>query len=162
LVNIQPGDVIFYKPSGLIGWVISKITKSPYSHVAIAVDSDTILESNRFITTRLANIEKGKKVYHVYRLNGVTEIQQRDIVEHSMTTLGTKYDYLQILGLFFRYVFRLNYLSFNQHNKFICSENIDYAFLMSNIPRRDLQNLLDISPQELFEKYDLKRVLLTG
>lgn len=157
--SVQPGDVVFYKPDGIIGKIISLITKSPYSHVALAIDSNTILESNRFIKTRLANINSSKVVHHVFRLKGVTEVQQQKIVEHALTTLGTEYDYLQIAGLFFRYVLCLNYLTFNSYNKFICSENIDYAFLMSSIPRKNYEHTLDISPQELLEDYDLYRVL---
>lgn len=157
--KLNPGDVILYKSYGIIGRTISFITRSPYSHVALAVDEDTVLESDRFINTRLSDIHSRKVVHHVYRVNGITEEQQRNAVNYAMETIGTKYDYLQILGLFFRYVFRLKYLTFNSYNKFICSENIDYAFIRADIPRKDLEHLLDVSPQELLEKYDLRRVL---
>jgi hypothetical protein len=158
LEGVQSGDVVFYKAKGVIGRIICFVTRSPYSHVALAVDSDTILESNRFIATRLANIDNGV-IHHVYRLEGVTEEQRKNAVSYAMTTLGTKYDYLQILGLFFRYVLRFNYLTFNTYNRFICSENIDYSFIQADIPRRDLEHLLDISPQELLEKYPLYRII---
>ncbi|QIA28507.1 putative papain-like amidase enzyme [Phage f2b1] len=157
-MDIQPGDVIFYKPTSLVGWIISKLTHSDYSHVALAVDAYNIVEADKFIKSRVSNLYYVDSINSVYRLNNATDDQKHIIVNHALTMVGMRYDYKQIFGLFLRLTFRKDYSTFNTANKYICSEIVDTAFLMADVPRKDTRNLGDISPQELFEKYDLIRV----
>ncbi|QDP42869.1 enoyl-CoA hydratase/carnithine racemase-like [Bacillus phage vB_BmeM-Goe8] len=158
MVKIEPGDVIFYRPTGFIGWLVSKITKSEYSHVSLAIDSYNIVEADRFIKSRISNLYFVEEVHKVYRLRNVTSEQQHKIVQNTLTMVGAGYDYKQIYGLFMRLVFKRETSVFNTANKYICSEIIDYAFQMSDIPRSDQLNVGDITPQELLGKYVLERV----
>lgn len=158
MVEIKPGDIIFYRPTGFIGWAISKITKSEYSHVALAIDSYNIVEADKFITSRISNLNYVEKINSVYRLKNITDQQRQAIVVNSITMVGVGYDYKQILGLFTRLVFKRDSTTFNKANKYICSEIVDNAFILSDIPRKDNKNLGDITPQELFDKYELERV----
>ena len=158
MINIEPGDIIFYRPTNLIGWTISKLTRSEYSHVALAIDAYNIIEADKFIKSRVSNLYYVDKINSVYRLNGVTEDQRHMIVNNALTMVGMRYDYKQILGLFMRLSFHKELSTFNTANKYICSEIVDNSFVMSDVPRKDMRNLGDISPQELFEKYDLIRV----
>ena len=158
--TIQPGDVVFYMQKGIIGGLISKITKSPYSHVALVIDETTVLEANRFITTRLADIDLSGREYHVYRVEGITEEQGVEAAIHAMEKLlNTRYDYLQLVGLFFRYVFHWDFLTLNHRNRWLCSEVIDYAYLTTGLKRTDFKHVMNISPQGIFEKYKLRRTL---
>jgi len=158
MVKIEPGDVIFYRPTGFIGWLVSKVSKSEYSHVSLAVDAYNIIEADRFIKSRISNLFYVEEVHKVYRIRHVTAEQQHKIVESALTMVGVSYDYKQIYGLFMRLVFKRDSTVFNAANKYICSEIIDYAFQMSDIPRHDQLNVGDITPQELLGKYALERV----
>jgi uncharacterized protein YycO len=157
-MDIRPGDVIFYRPTGLVGWAISKITRSKYSHVALAIDAYNIIEADKFIKSRISNLYYIEEVHSVYRLKGITDQQGQQIVNNAMTMLGVGYDYKQILGLYFRLVFRKEYSTFNTANKYICSEIVDNSFIQAEVPRKDNEHLGDITPQELFDKYELVRV----
>lgn len=158
MVKIEPGDVIFYRPTGFMGWAISKITESEYSHVSLAVDSYNIVEADRFIKSRISNLYYVEEIHKVYRLRNVTPEQQHRIVQNALTMVGASYDYQQIFGLLMRLVFKRESSVFNTANKYICSEIIDYAFQMSDIPRTDELHIGDITPQELLGKYVLERV----
>lgn len=157
-MDIRPGDIIFYRPTGLVGWTISKITHSEYSHVALALDSYNIIEADKFIKSRISNLYYVENIHKVYRVKGITDYERQKVVNNSLTMLGVRYDYKQIIGLYLRLVFRMDSSTFNRANKYICSEIVDNAFIAADIPRKDNNNLGDITPQELFEKYDLIRV----
>lgn len=157
-MDIRPGDIVFYRPTGLIGWAISKITRSEYSHVALAIDAYNIIEADKFIKSRISNLYYIEEIHSVYRLKGASELQKHQVVNNAMTMLGVGYDYKQIMGLYLRLVFHRDSSTFNTANKYICSEIIDNALIMADIPRKDNRNVGDITPQELFDKYELVRV----
>lgn len=157
-MQIQPGDIIFYKPVGFIGWFISRLTKSEYSHVALAIDSYNIIEANRFIKSRISNLGYVEEIHKVYRITNISERQQYEVVSTALTMLDVSYDYSQIVGLFIRLTLHRDGFSLNTANKYICSEIIDRALYQSGIPRTDTDHLGDITPQELFDKYKLVQV----
>ena len=157
-MDIQPGDVIFYRPEGFIGTIISKLTRSEYSHVSLAVDATTIIEANRFIKSRVVDLNYADDIHRVYRLRNISPGQQEFIVENALTMVGARYDYAQIFGLWLRLVFSIESKIFNKVNKYICSEIIDKAFILSMVPRKDNLIIGEVSPQELLEKYDLVKV----
>ncbi|AFQ96518.1 hypothetical protein [Bacillus phage vB_BceM_Bc431v3] len=156
---IQSADVIFYRPKSFIGWVISKVTNSPYSHVALAIDSNTLIEANRFIKTRVVPIEYDNKITHIYRLDNVTQEERGRIVSIALSYEGTDYDYAQIFEMFVRIVFRIKRTLFNNQQKLTCSEVVDNAFYKAGVKRKDQEFLYDITPEELLHKYSLHRVL---
>lgn len=162
--KIQTGDIIMYKPRSIIGWVISKITHSPYSHVAIAISPDKIFEANVFINSRIVSIYSDyvgydKNIHHIYRLSEIDSSQKTNIQIMARQLKDKPYDYKQIFGLFMRLVFNWKTSLFNDLNKFICSEIIDRMYYCSGVKRKDKINLFNITPNELLEKYTLKRVL---
>src|SRR5690606_10212863 len=102
------GDVIFFKKTDtLISRFISKITSSEFTHVGLIVDYKrdtnvvTIVESNRFIKTRVTEVELNNEVHVIYSVGDKDIDTQLVIVEFAMNNLGTGYDYMQIIGLFF-------------------------------------------------------------
>ncbi|QIW88693.1 hypothetical protein P59_096 [Bacillus phage P59] len=156
---IMSGDVIFYRPEGPVGWIISKVSRSPYSHVSLAIDSNTVIEADRFVKSRFADLTYNKEIHHVYRLRDVTEAQRQKIVEVASTFTGVGYNYSKIVSLFLRLVFNVTKSPFNNANKLICSDIIDKAFIMAKVPRADTNNMMNLTPQELLSEYDLVRVL---
>jgi hypothetical protein len=153
------GDVIFYRPRGPIGWIISKVSRSPYSHVSLAIDSNTIIEANLFIDSRVADLSFNKEIHHVYRLRDVTPEQRQRIVSTALRFTGIDYNYSKIISLFLRLVFNITKSPFNNANKLICSDIIDKAFIMSKVPRETTNNMMNLTPQELLSEYDLIRVI---
>jgi len=155
---IEPGDIIFYRPTGFIGWAISKITKSEYSHVALAIDSYHIIEADKFIKSQISDLSYVENIHKVYRIRDIDKATQFAVTTEALTMLGSNYDYSQVFGLFFRIILQRDKISLNRANKYICSEIIDTSLFRAKVPRRDMKHLGDITPQELFDKYNLVEV----
>lgn len=158
------GDVVFFKrTNSLISRMIAKITSGEYTHVGLIVAYDemtgvaTIIESNRFIKTKLTRI-KIESNHTVYTTGSKTKKLQDDIIKYAYQELGTEYDYLQIVGLFISLMLKgKRYATFNSANKLICSELIDLSYYKSGVKRKHSLNIGNITPQELLEVYDFKR-----
>lgn len=162
---IMIGDVVFFmKTNSLVSRVIANITKSDFTHVGLIVAHDemtgvaTIIESNRFIETRINRIQLSD--IHMVYSTGIKpkEVEDR-ILKYAHSKIGAKYDYFQILGLFLSLLFKGERRAiFNSTNKLICSELIDLAYYKSGIERKHNVNIGNITPQELLEVYDLKDI----
>lgn len=158
------GSLVFYKNDhSFVSEAICLITRSQYNHCAIVVGYDeetnvaTIIEANGFIKTRTSTI-KIDDSHIIYAPKNMTKEMSDKVVQYAFSKIGTEYDYFQILGLFISYVFKEpRFALFNSTNKFICSELVDKAYQYAGVPRKDKDNLGDISPQELFGEYDLVR-----
>jgi uncharacterized protein YycO len=158
------GNVIFFKKdNSFISKIIANISKSDYTHVALIIGYDeltgvaTIIESNRFVTTRITTTVINED--HVVYSTAMTEEMRKRVVEYAFKQLGTKYDYLQILGLFISLIFKGDrFAFFNSSNKFICSELIDLAFYKAGVKRKNDFNIGNITPQELLVVYELKEL----
>ncbi|UUV46975.1 permuted papain-like amidase [Bacillus phage vB_BanS-Thrax5] len=159
------GNLVFFKQTNsFISKLIAKVTKSEFTHVGLIVGHDestgvlTIIESNRFIRTRVARLQLDER--HVIYTTGNQPQEVVDkIVKFAYKNLGKRYDYLQLLGLFISLSFeRKRNIYFNSKNKLICSELVDLAYYTSGVKRKTNQNLGNITPQELFEVYDLKEL----
>jgi uncharacterized protein YycO len=158
------GSVVFFKNDSFISNIISNITKSEYTHVAIIVDYDkltniaTIIESDRFVNTRMTTVYIDSN-HIIYSVMNITDDVRNRIVEYAFNQLGKRYDYLQIFGLFISLVFNGDrYAFFNSSNKYICSELIDLAYYKSGVNRRNSLNIGNITPKELLEVYDFNKI----
>lgn len=159
------GDVVFFKKneSSFVSRMVAKITDSEFTHVGIIIGYDkvnnvaTIIESNRFVDTRVALLELDKDLHVVYTTGDKTQQQIDMMMKLSYETIGVKYDYLQIVGLFLSLLLkRRKYAWFNSGNKLICSELIDIVYYKSGVKRNGVHNLGNITPKELLEVYDFK------
>lgn len=159
-------DVIFYQNSAsLFSKLISKLTKSPYSHVAIVVSNKVkdgtveIMEANRFIKVRRVTLALNPCVHHIYRVPGLTPSQRYLISLTVSQQAGKPYDYLQIIGWFIRLVFNIKRDNlFNRANLPICSELIDKAFNEAGITRKPYPLVGDVTPQNLLDVYNFEEV----
>lgn len=159
------GDVVFFKKdNSLISKVIANITKSEFTHVGLIVAYDektkiaTIIESNRFVETRLTRVQLDSN--HVVYTTGdkPREVQDR-ILKFAYEQVGKKYDYLQILGLFLSLLLKgERYVVFNSSNKLICSELIDLAYYKAGVKRKTNISIGDVTPQELLKVYDFEEI----
>lgn len=156
---LQTGDIILYKPETFVGDLICKMTKSPYSHVALVLEGSQILNANRFIKSNVIELEYNEDIHHIYRPKNIKEIHKESIIQRSYKYIGKRYDYLQIIGLFLRVTFNWNIHSLNSLNKFICSEVIDKIYYESGVQRLDDKLLFNITPFELLDKYEFVKVI---
>jgi len=160
------GDVIFFRKNNksIISRLIAKITKSEFTHVGLIIGYDEntnmikIIESNRFVNTRVNTIELNKCRHTIYTTKEEkTEEQIYTIMKLAYEYVGVKYDYLQVIGLFLSLLFKKKRKPwFNSKNKLICSELIDIIYHKVGIKRNSLCNLGNITPKELLEVYDLE------
>jgi uncharacterized protein YycO len=131
---MELGDIVFFKGQSWISKIIQKLTGSPYTHVALAMSSDSILEADRFVNTRVRTIEN-HEIYCVMRYkNGLTPEQRKIIFEDGMKTIGTKYDYPQVFMWLIRLLF--NYKGqgiVNNANRLYCSELVDRLYKKAGI-----------------------------
>lgn len=155
--RLQIGDVVFFRPSSFLSNLIGWFTKSDYSHVGLVVGEGTIIEADRFMKTKLRMLD-GTEDISVYRVPNVTDRQKQAISLQALTYKGFGYDYFQILGTFIRLVFGRESSWFNAKNKLICSELIDLVFYVADIPRKLTRSIGDVTPEELFEVYELRKV----
>lgn len=158
------GDVLFFKKTNsLISRMIASVTKSEYTHVALIIDYDkktniaTIIESDRFIKTRVRKIQIDNN--HIIYTTGIKPKEQvNKIVKFASQSIGMEYDYLQILGLFLALTFKGDrYSYFNSKNKLICSELIDMSYFSSGVKRKNNENIGNVTPSELLECYEFRR-----
>lgn len=158
------GDVIFFKRTNtLVSRLISKLTDSEFTHVGLIVAYDemtgvaTMIESNRFIETRISMIQLDDNCV-VYTIGDRTDEVNDLILTYAYASLGKKYDYLKVFGLFLSLVLRGHrYALFNSANRLICSELIDLTYYKAGVHRKNTLNLGNVTPSELIEVYDLQR-----
>lgn len=159
------GNLVFFKQTNsFISRLIAKVTKSEFTHVGLIVGHDettgvlTIIESNRFIRTRVARLQLNER-HVIYTIGEQPQEVVDKIVKFAYKNLGKRYDYLQLLGLFISLSCEgKRNIYFNSKNKLICSELVDLAYYTSGVKRKTNENLGNITPQELFEVYDLKEL----
>ena len=162
------GDVIFFrKDNTLISKVIAKVTNSEFTHVGLIIGYDeatkvaTIIESNRFVNTRVDMIELDETRHVVYTTGEKPQEQIDRIMFYAGKLVGMKYDYLQTIGFMLSYLMRSRgrkWFSkwFNSKNKLICSELIDLVYYKSGVQRNNVIDLGNISPQDLLSVYDFR------
>lgn len=139
------------------------MTKSEYSHVGLIVAYDefsriaTVVESNRFVNTRITLVGLSDCKHTVYTTGEKPKEQIDRMLKYAYSTIDIKYDYMQILGLFFALLFNSKkHRWFNSKNKFICSELIDLVYYKVGVKRNNVIKLGNVTPQELLEVYDFR------
>lgn len=159
------GNTVFYRGQGLLSRIVAKLTKSKFSHVSIILKYDeltkiaTVIESNILIRTRVTTIKIDEN-HVIYDVNVNDEIREK-IIENALDCLKTKYDYFQDFGIFLSIILKIpRFQFFDDGNKYICSELIDMSYFRAGVPRKNLDNLGDVTPQELLYVYDLKELKL--
>jgi uncharacterized protein YycO len=156
------GDVIFFKKSdSFISRMIAYFIQGDYTHVGLIVSYDeltnvaTIIESDRFVNTRVNMIELDQQKHEVYTVHKTQEQIDR-VLKYAYDSVGMKYDYWQILGLFLSLLFKTEHRFFDKSNKLICSELIDLSYYRAGIKRCTDMNLGNVTPQELLQVYDFR------
>jgi cell wall-associated NlpC family hydrolase len=152
---MKPGDVLFYKGASLIARIIAAVTRSSYTHVALAVGDGQIIEADRFIKTRIRTLQPDEQ-YDVYEFEGITDETREKLVTAALTLVDYPYDYRQIVRNFIRLVFKRNASFIEAQNAVICSDIIDVPAYIAGVKRNNVRPVGDCTPAELLEVYQLR------
>lgn len=131
-MELQPFDLLFVYGRTWIGRVISKVTRSPYSHVAVVLDQRHIAETDWRKPLQIGHLNYKVIDYDVYRYRfGLTDKQKKVMEEFIDSKLGTKYDLLQTItnGLFVLTGFPIR----DAPDRMNCSETVDRMFAAAGI-----------------------------
>jgi hypothetical protein len=147
---MECGDVIFVRPSGLQGYLITLFDRGQFSHCCIAVSDTKILETDLFTNARIVPFEY--KNYELIHLN-LTDAQRNEIPIIAEKLKGVKYDYLLILWYALKDIFNLKKPWKLPHHE-ICSELTDLVLYdIGVIP--ELEYLSGETPNMMYEKIKL-------
>lgn len=126
-MELEIGDLILVKGTGLISKAIEDIEHSQYSHVAIYVGNNQLIEAEGFEKTGYVSIDKYKGQADVYKHVYLTEFDKRNLLKYLKEQVGTKYDYLLLLWEFLRYVKHIA-LPYKEYHSHICSTLANDAY----------------------------------
>lgn len=150
-MEFETGDIILVKGNDFFSNIIKKVTKSEYSHSAMVLNNDTIIESH-FI----GGVKKkprgvlADKNFSVYKLKkGISNIEgkRKLMLKRADELEGYKYDLLQLFG-YLIYGFK-GRNKFNTPHQIICSELIDLIYYYAGINLRPNIYKGDLTPAQI-------------
>ena len=115
---MKPGDLVFVTGSSFISKIIKAITKSLYTHVAIVVSDNIILEADAFKTVTISELNYDKYVIVSTGLN----LTEKDVLHTAIKFIGKKYDYLQILKILLNKFLKIALPFLNIKSRYTCVE----------------------------------------
>ncbi|AYP68605.1 hypothetical protein EalM132_00093 [Exiguobacterium phage vB_EalM-132] len=139
---MQTGDILFIKGKGLISSAIRLVDGGEYTHVAIALTENTILEAQYFTRSRI--IKNPYKEYDIIRLD-LSGHDKCDILKLSVSLSGKWYDYKQIIG-------HLIKKPLNNPNNMICSELVGVLLYHLGYEKEmSLEHMASLTPHTLHQ-----------
>lgn len=157
-VSVKCGDIIFVRYKGFIANAIRYFDKGRFTHVAIAVDSVHVLQSQYGMDVKIISFKSlvaNSIEYEIISPKLNNEERQR-IAEEGSKLIGKKYDIEQIIGYVLKDVFHLKNNILNNPNNLICSELV-YAVLDKSGVLKDLGikngdiRGIDLTPNQLYD-----------
>lgn len=155
---VMVGDIIFVEGTGIVSWLIKKVTGGKWSHVAMFVNDDYLVETEWNTRGRLININdtdyltKNHEIIHIELTK-----EQQDLLNVAIYPfLGAKYDYLLIFKLFIKHVLKIGFKR-NTPQEVVCSELVAHILLILGVFGYNEFGVTNYSPNELYrylkEKY---------
>lgn len=154
---MQTGDIVFFKGDAWADDIIYKLTGSPYTHVAIAVNSTSILEVNRGIKVRVRSLGD-REVYKVMRpKTPLTNDQRRGLLGNGLKLVGkVGYNYVDVVIWGLRLLTHWKIPFVDRVNSLYCSQLVDRLYLEIGIDLVPDNPTDEVLPSDL-----LKSPLLT-
>lgn len=166
-MDLQIGDIVFVKGGGLIGKLISLLTNSPYTHVAVVYDIEgdgtVLIMDTDWIHTKLRLLRYyDDRGYDTYRyIKGLSDRQKHMVQQWILRHLDIDYDYIQLFSFINRLVFNINRV-FNSPDKFVCSEMVDRLYYEKlDIDLRPRYHIGNVTPEDLRQSSLLYKVVPT-
>lgn len=159
-MKLQPCDIVLVKnETSWISEEIEEVTKSIYSHSAIIIKENTLIEAGTF-DVRYNALDSYNGHYDVYRCPFLDSFDKAQIVNYLVKQIGKKYDYKLLIYEWVRY--RLNIILpfwFKNSDSVICSELVKDSFLntigINLTPGIQYPSPKDISESKLLTKIEI-------
>jgi uncharacterized protein YycO len=137
-------DIVIYRATGIIGNLIGLISHSEFTHVALYLSENKIIEST-WCGVKI-NQFKDKKGLEIYQFQNLSEENREKIIQFVMSKINSKYDYRLLFTIMLERWFGIRPL--DSQKEYICSELIDAAYQEIGI---DIfkSRILNPTPQEL-------------
>lgn len=113
---MQAGDIVFVRGKTLMSKLIRFFDKGEFSHVAMAVSPNLIIEAQYGTKVRIVPFRFNYEDCEIVDL-GLTEEQRKQIQRNANKYVGKRYDYLQAIGLALK-------RGIDNQNAYICTEII--------------------------------------
>ena len=173
--QLKTCDILLYKGTGFVSWLIRWGTNSPYSHVAVVVSREMNLgiESNtgRQSGVRAFDLRKLKApVVDVFRLKPefANQVNREAVIALLVSRLGAKYDFLGVIALGF--LKALSFLTgfktfrafsrFQRDRDYFCSEIVYEAFEKGGLDIvPEVDEAENTSPGDIARSERLEKVL---
>lgn len=139
--HMQAGDIIFVKGKGFLSDAIRLFDNNgPFTHVAVAVSSDFIIEAQ--YSTKVQITKMTYTDIEIVDLK-LSEEERDKLVHLAIELVGKWYDYLYIVGLMF------NEKEWRNPNSLICTEvAISLLKSLKKIPETDMYPV--VKPNEFY------------
>jgi uncharacterized protein YycO len=148
---MRTGDIVLEKGTGPISRIIRWFTDSEYSHAAIVVDANILVESHLFSGVSIITMEEIDEEYTVMEPKIPLSEKEKETMRKALYgMIGTPYDLFQIFGYLFSSLFQGKNMM-NNPNFMVCSEVIDMAY--HSIGDDILPNMFlgDAKPSDLYK-----------
>ncbi|MFI8671848.1 hypothetical protein ACIGIJ_18515 [Bacillus paranthracis] len=155
---MKRGDIVFVQGKGIISNIVRYFDNNgKFSHCAIAVSEDKVIEANINIKVAIRDFDNSEYDYVEVIDLGLTDEQRLAVYNRSLKYIGTRYDYIQTIWYGLKKIFHLNGNNFlNNPKNLICSELI-YVVLEEAGILRDLginetyRHGIDLTPNQLYD-----------
>lgn len=102
-MDIKPGDIVAVKGTGWISEEIESITHSIYSHIAVVIKDNEIIEAEGFRKTGYNGLDAYQGMADIYTCDQATDEQRQGIVDYLKKQVGGHYSYLLLVWEYVRY-----------------------------------------------------------
>lgn len=179
--HLLPLDILLYKGHDFVSWLIQVGTRSPYNHVAVAVEPALRagIESNVGHQGGVRRIDLAcldERDVDVFRLKPEFRVDRAAVVQFLESRLGAAFDYAGVMGLaalkvlsFFTGFRALRYYNGWQKDRdYFCSELCYEAFdrggvdIVPQVGQAETVSPADIAASERLEKILLPQPLQHG
>ena len=148
------GDILlFYRPRGL-GVLVSLLTRSPYYHVALAIDSKRIVEA--LATGVVQSNIASKRGERFLIIPGPAKQSAPRAVSWATSKIGDGYDPTDLLAIALERTFKRLQIHFVTGDRYTCGEFVAMAFTKAG-----LVLFPDLDPEEVIPA-DFARLLPDG
>lgn len=123
MYELEMGDLLFVRPKDWKGRFIQRLSKGIYSHVGIYAGDQLVIdaESQRKVGYRPLSDFKGR--YDVFRSKKKLSNEQKEaILAYLHAQMGSHYDYIDLIILFFKLVFQFKLPLPESSKRMICTE----------------------------------------
>jgi uncharacterized protein YycO len=147
LATASAGDILLFdRPSGGLGAIISLVTRSPYYHVAIFdQDTYTIEARQRGVVRRDLRSKEGG---HSWAVIPAPHGYRRAALEWARSQIGDHFDRFDFLVILFDRIFGSPQIHYEPFGKYSCGEFVARAFREAGVVLfPDLQDA-DVEPAD--------------